>query len=122
MRGLTDLLGMIPALRRLDEAVRAGADRQLVYGLGPNHHALVCAALSKDRESLLVVVPGEKEALTVVEDLGQLLPGRGVFLFSPWEFIPFKVLAYSKHVTANRLRVLEALAGGDRGAVIVVPV
>ncbi|MFZ5898269.1 MAG: transcription-repair coupling factor [Bacillota bacterium] len=122
MQGLTDLLGAIPALRRLDDAVRAGVDRQLVYGVGPSHHALVCAALSKGREPLLVVVPGEKEALTVVEDLGQLLPGRGVFLFSPWEFIPFKVLAYSKHVAANRLRVLEALARGGRNVVVVAPV
>jgi transcription-repair coupling factor (superfamily II helicase) len=120
MRGLTELLLEAPALKALVCGLKR-YDRQHVHGVGGGHQALVCAALGRDDRPVLVVTPGEREAAVFAENLATLLPERGVFLFPAWEILPGRVLAYSKHIGARRVQVLEALLCGHN-PVVVAPV
>lgn len=121
MHFLVDLIAAVPALKGLGRSAGRKVERHHVHGVGGGHQALLGAVLGRDDNPLLVITPGEKEALQIAENLGQLLPGRGVFLLPSWELFPVQVVAYSKNIIVPRLRALEALVGG-RNPVIVAPV
>jgi transcription-repair coupling factor (superfamily II helicase) len=120
MRELTEFLSKTPVLKTVVSGVRRYR-RTHVHGVGGGHQALVCAALGRDTLPLLVITPGEREADVLAEDLAALLPGRGIFMLSPWELLPVQVLTYSKHIGVRRMRVLEALLTGAN-PVVVAPV
>ncbi|MDI6710706.1 MAG: transcription-repair coupling factor [Bacillota bacterium] len=121
MRFLVDLIAAVPALKGLGEPAGRAPVRDHVHGAGGSHQALLGAVLGRRDKPLLVVTPGEKEALQIAENLGHLLPDRGVFLLPSWEILPVQVLAYSRHIIVPRLRALEALSRG-LNPVVVAPV
>jgi transcription-repair coupling factor (superfamily II helicase) len=120
MQGLAEFLAKTPALRGVVSGLRRYGVQQ-VYGVGGGHQALVCAALGQRQRPLLIVTPGEREAMVLAENLATLLPGRGCFLFPAWEILPVQVLACSKHIRVQRMRVLEVLLAGT-SPVVVAPV
>ena len=119
--GIAELVSKVSPIPTVREALARGYGPQHLHGVGAGHHGLVSAALGFPDKPMLIITPGEKEAVTLAEDLGTLLPGRGIFVFPPWELLPVEVLAYSKHLTVRRIKVLAALSSGAN-PIVVAPV
>ena len=89
---------------------------------GPSLHAYLLALLTVSGPAagapLLVVVPAEKDAEAVVDDLGAYLGPDGVAHFPPWETLPHERLSPQPATVGQRLRVLDRLAAGELKAVV----
>lgn len=81
-----------------------------VYGVAGTQAAFLACALAHPARPVCVVTPGEKEAGEIAQDLRTILAGRGVFLLVPWEIIPLRVVAYSKHIVHTRVVGLQGIA------------
>lgn len=119
--GLAELVRRVSPLPQVIETLDGGYGPQQLYGVGTDYQGLICAALGLRDKSILIVTPGEREAAALAEDLSTLLPERGIFVFPPWELLPVQVLAYSKHLTVRRMKVLAALSMGQ-SPVVIAPV
>ena len=92
---------------------------------GASTRAYVAALLAERAAALLVVVPTEKDAEFVADDLGAFLGNDAVAVFPPWETLPHERLSPQPATVGQRLRVLDRLraGGGDRQLrAVVAPV
>ncbi|MCF8566303.1 transcription-repair coupling factor [Alicyclobacillus tolerans] len=96
----------------------------LITGLSASARNLYFAALHRvfqDRNpqsSLLIVTYSTNQAEVVYEDLKEFLPDRKVLLFPERELSVVDVIAYSRDVIAERLRVLSELSQGVPAVVV----
>ena len=89
-----------------------------LFGLPPAGRALLYAALQKDLDRVLCIVPpGEAEATHFAEDLKAL--GLTAAVFPPRDFMLRPVEGAGREYEYRRLSVLGALAGGRLQAVCV---
>ena len=119
--GIAELVSRVSPIPSVREALARGYGPQHLHGPSAGHHGLISAALGVPDKPMLIITPGEKEAVTLAEDLGTLLPGRGIFVFPSWELLPVQVLAYSKHLIVKRIKVLSALTTGT-DQIVVAPI
>lgn len=124
---LAQLLSTDDEFQSLLSRVTAGGPDGLVTGLGGGARHLYYAALQiwqKMRHpaaSVLIVTHSVTEAEAILEDVKEFLPDETVLLFPERELSIVDVIAYSRDVIADRLRVLQHLASG-RSAVVIATV
>ncbi|BCR02969.1 transcription-repair-coupling factor [Desulfuromonas versatilis] len=110
-------------VRSFVEGVTAGPTRSEVLGLvGSAGAHLLAGLLGGSAETLLVLVPDQKQAERLAADLDFFhgRPGE-VFLFPHWEVRPYEALSPHPEVEATRLATLAALHEG-RARAVVAPV
>ncbi|MHB8156849.1 MAG: transcription-repair coupling factor, partial [Desulfocucumaceae bacterium] len=117
--------GLLAPLKRMSEykSICRGLDKkvrqQIIFGLSGSQKAYLAAGLLEHLGGpALLLVPGDQEASTLLDDLSSLLPGKKVLHFPAYQLLPYHVLAAGKETMEARLRVLEALVG--REPVVVV--
>lgn len=122
MRGILKPLQFSTEFETLVRGLENKLGQQVVFGLSGSQLSYLFAGLTEKTAPLpvLAVVPGEREAGILVDELSALMPGVPVRLFPVWQLLPYQVLAQSKEVMARRLLVLESLARGEH-IVIVAP-
>jgi transcription-repair coupling factor (superfamily II helicase) len=87
------------------------------WAVGPGGRAFAVAGLFAQLESpLLLVVPGERDAEEIADDL-RLFSDR-VFLASAWETLPFEHVSPNISTMARRAEARDALAGGEPALVV----
>jgi transcription-repair coupling factor (superfamily II helicase) len=110
-----------PGREQLAEIVTPGTVQA-----GPAMRAYALALLAERAAPLLVVVPTEKDAEGVADDLGAYLGGDDVAIFPAWETLPHERLSPQPATVGQRLRVLDRLrvgtAGGAPLRAVVAPV
>ncbi len=89
---------------------------------GASTRAYVAALLAERAAPLLVVVPTEKDADGVADDLGAYLGNDAVAVFPPWETLPHERLSPQPATVGQRLRVLDRLRDGTALRAVVAPV
>jgi transcription-repair coupling factor (superfamily II helicase) len=93
---------------------------------GPAMRAYAAALLAADADPLLVVVPTEKDAEGVADDLGAYLGTDAVAVFPAWETLPHERLSPQPATVGQRLRVLDRLREAAEGTAglraVVAPV
>lgn len=105
--------------------VRAVGD-VIIEGYTGSERSYVIARLAeKIRRTVFLIVPSKQVGESVVQDLsffsGPSTPP--VFLFPPYNILPFKRLAYHSETAAYRIRILYELAvAGNSPSIVVVPV
>ena len=99
---------LAPGRRLLDDLSEPGE-----IHAGPSTRAYVAALLAERGAPLLVVVPTEKDADAVADDLGAYLGNDAVAIFPPWETLPHERLSPQPATVGQRLRVLDRLRAGD---------
>ncbi len=117
MRAITNLLAKHPALNELQTNI-GPFKQQMVSGAGSEHQALVVSYLGNKGHPLLVIVPGEREAVVMQENLTTLLPHKNIFLFPSINIIPGQVWASSSHLAVRRLQTIWALLTEDEPLVV----
>ncbi|MDQ0190157.1 transcription-repair coupling factor [Alicyclobacillus cycloheptanicus] len=121
---LAELLAADKEFQTLLSGVTAGGPDGLVTGLGGGARHLYYAAtwVAERRRhldtSLLIVTHSVTEAETIAEDLKEFLPAEQVFIYPERELSIVDVIAYSREVIADRLRVLQHLAEGKPAVVV----
>lgn len=126
VKGLLFPLEESGEMKALKQGVVRG-QQQLVYGVAGSQINYLIAGLQADRTCpLLIITASALQARRTIADLETLLPGREVLYFPAAEILPYEVFAQSKEITAQRLRVLAALAGdvvpAEAAPVVVAPV
>ena len=97
-----------------------GLREQLVSGLSGTARNLFLAALyHKINRPLVIVTPNMFHAQKVSEDLSQLLPDEKVWLYPANELVISEVSISSPEIIGQRLEVLNELASGHKGILIV---
>jgi len=98
-----------------------GLREQLVAGLSGTARTLFLAALYKEMaRPVVIVTPNMFHAQKIYEDLMQLLPEEHVWLYPANELVISEVSISSPEIIAQRLEVLNDLASGKKG-ILVVP-
>lgn len=118
MKGLLQPIATTIEYQHLLQGLEKELTQQMVFGLAGSQRSYLFAGLAQLGRPLLVVAPGETEAVGLVDDLNYLLPGVSVQLFPVWQLLPYQVLAHSNEILAQRLRVLEKLASGEPMVVV----
>jgi transcription-repair coupling factor (superfamily II helicase) len=89
--------------------------------VGTGARAFAVAGLARGvRRPLLVVVPGERDAEDLVDDLA--LFAEDVSLLPAWETLPFEHLSPNAGTMARRAAALHRLAAGRAGTIVVASV
>jgi transcription-repair coupling factor (superfamily II helicase) len=82
---------------------------------------LLATRTGSDRKPLLVVVPTEKDADALCDDLAAYLGDDAVAHFPPWETLPHERLSPQAATVGQRLRVLDRLRRTSSGAEDATP-
>jgi transcription-repair coupling factor (superfamily II helicase) len=88
----------------------------------PATRALTAALLAERASPLLVVVPTERDAESLVDDLAAFLGAHAVAHFPAWETLPHERLSPQPATVGQRLRVLDRLRKGGELSAVVAPV
>jgi len=97
---------------------RALPRREGRWVVAPGARAFAVAGLSRAVDGpVLVVVPGERDAEDLVDDLRLFL--EDVHLLPAWETLPFEHLSPNVGTMARRAEARHLLAAGGRGTVVV---
>ncbi|HSJ33663.1 MAG TPA: transcription-repair coupling factor [Acidimicrobiia bacterium] len=113
---MTPLARLVDRLRPTDLPPVPG---RWVVGSGARAYALAGLA-ARIEQPLLVVMPGEREAEELVDDLSLFI--EDPLLLPAWETLPFEHVSPNAHTMAARARVRLRLRQGKAGSVIVAPV
>jgi transcription-repair coupling factor (superfamily II helicase) len=109
-----------PEFRSLFERIGQGETKIRVGGLKGSARALFLSLLfRKQRRTVIVVTPGEKDAETLSGDISFFLGADQVLLYPPWDIRSADVLAFQRDVYLARTDVLYRLMTG-RAAVVVL--
>ncbi|MFW6297330.1 MAG: transcription-repair coupling factor [Desulfosalsimonas sp.] len=109
------------------EMLEQGAGRVSCTGAAGAEKAYMLSCMSRRLgRPLFVVVSGISEGESLVQDL-DFFSGTddtpSVYLFPPYNILPFKRIAYHNETAARRIRILYQMAvGGDLPAIVVAPV
>jgi len=120
MRGILKPLQQSIEFNSLVQGVRKKLKQQLIFGISGSQRSYLLAGLAEEFAPLplLVITPGDGEAVALADEIAGFLPGVPVRQFPVWHLLPHHVLAQSKEVMAQRLQVLEGLSRGERMLVI----
>lgn len=122
MRGILKPLQYSVEFGSLAAGLEKKIKQQQVVGLAGSQRSYLLAGLIENvSQSFLVVTVGEREAVTLGDELMEFLPGITVQQFPVMQLLPYQVLAQSMEVAAQRLRVLETLLTGEK-TVVIAPV
>ena len=105
------------------QTLTAGTGQVDVLGLHGSCGAhLLAQLMESERRTLLVVVPDQRQARTLFEELRFYSGSDNTVWYLPhWEMRPYEALTPHAEVEATRLEALAALASG-RAKVVVLPV
>jgi transcription-repair coupling factor (superfamily II helicase) len=115
INSLNTLIDQIPIQRRSVEfAGLKGSDKAL----------LISRIYQQLRFPILVVVPSIKEAQSFLEDLRFFNPGAeaALFLFPPYNILPFKFLSYHSETAAQRICTLYQILESKTPPIVVTSV
>ncbi|HBI03130.1 MAG TPA: transcription-repair coupling factor [Paenibacillaceae bacterium] len=99
---------------------KQGLREQLAAGLSGTARTLFLASLYKTMaKPIVIVTPNMFHAQKVYEDVLQLLPEENVWLYPANELVISEVSISSPEIIAQRLEVLNDLASGKKGILIV---
>jgi transcription-repair coupling factor (superfamily II helicase) len=121
---LVRVIASDPEFKDMLSSLRQSNHDGLVTGVSGSARHLFYAAIhwseqqQKLRAPTLIVAHSMGQAEQIVEDLREYLPDETVLLFPEQELSVVDVIAYSRDVTADRLRVLQHLASGGAGIVV----
>ena len=119
MHSLLRPLKQTAEFKNIYQGLNAGLRQQLVFGITGAQRAVLAASIIDElQETLLLVTPGEPEAVTLADDLGSLLPETNIQLFPVWQLLPYQVLAAGREIATRRLQVLEQICAGGRVVVV----
>ncbi|GMA50529.1 transcription-repair-coupling factor [Alicyclobacillus contaminans] len=124
MIDLVRVIAADPEFRQWWSQLRRGNHDGLVTGVSGSARHLFYAAIhwfeqeQQANRPTLVIAHSMGQAEQIVEDLREFMPGHEVLLFPEQELSVVDVVAYSRDVTVNRLRVLEHLASGRPGILV----
>ncbi len=120
-RGLLLPLENSGEMKAIWQGVQRGY-QQLVYGVsGTQTNYLLAGIKARCPGPLLVVTASALQARKTISDLETFLPEKEALFFPAPEIMPYDILAHSKELAAQRLKVLAGLAQG-REIVVVAPV
>ncbi|ERI08767.1 transcription-repair coupling factor [Aneurinibacillus aneurinilyticus] len=121
------LQGLVEKFKRDDEfeaivdSYKRGLREQLASGLSNSARQVFYAALYQTMARPLVIVTHNMfQAQKIYDDMNQLLPSDEVWLYPANEMVLSEVSISSPETLSQRIEVLNALAAGKRG-VLVVP-
>lgn len=122
MIGLLEQFYKNKEIQSIMDGLEEGLREQLVSGMATSSRSLLMAALyKKTKRSQLVVTHNLYQAQKVYEDLVSLLGEQDVWLYPVNELIASEIGVASPELKAQRIEVLNRLAMGESG-IIVVPV
>ncbi|QVQ51409.1 transcription-repair coupling factor [Spiractinospora alimapuensis] len=118
LSGLLSAVRTDPALSGVIEAARQGTEPELDVVAPGALRPVLLAALAADAPTgggrpILAVTATEREATTLADSLGDLLPAESVAVFPPWETLPHERLSPRSDTVGQRLAVLRRLAHPD---------
>ena len=109
------------AQKRINESINA-KENPMIIGLPECAKALAVADWYSNHEgALLLLVSSNDELANWQQNLSALLPEEKVLNFPQLALLPFEVSAHNPQLTAERLRVLSALAN-DEKVLVIAPV
>ncbi|MCF8110638.1 MAG: transcription-repair coupling factor [Desulfobacteraceae bacterium] len=114
-------------VQTLYEKLEQGADRVSCTGTAGSERAYMLWQLSRRiRRPMFVVVSAMSQGEALVQDLA-FFSGTGdappLYLFPPYNILPFKRVAYHGETAARRIRILyQTAVGTDIPAIVVAPV
>ncbi|MBS3809206.1 MAG: transcription-repair coupling factor [Desulfobacterales bacterium] len=117
----------ISVIEAVSDRLQQGAASVTCTGAAGAERAYMLSRLSRRlKRPLFIMVPGMNEAESLVQDLAFFSDtddAPPVYLFPPYNILPFKRVAYHNETAARRIRILYQLAvGGNTGQVVVAPV
>ncbi len=124
MIDLVRLIASDPEFKNTMRSLRQSNHDGLVTGVsGSARHLFYAAIHWHEREQIagsttLIIAHSMGQAEQILEDLREYLPDEKVMLFPEQELSVVDAIAYSRDVTADRLRVLQHLASGTGGVVV----
>ncbi len=122
MRGLLNSLKTVKEYQDIFRGLQYKNNKQLVFGLSGSQKPYLSGALIEHANtSALIMVPSEHEAVSIKDDLTALLPTRKILCFPVMQLLPYQVIARGWEVLSERIKVLEALADGEKVVVIATP-
>ncbi len=118
--GESTIDGIIDAIQK-----PAGQDIEVSGSVGAEKPYIISRLVDHLKKPVFIIVPSGQAAEALAQDL-EFFSGPStprVFIFPPYNILPFKRLAYHSETAARRIRILYELAvAGNGPAVIIVPV
>ncbi len=124
MAAMPDALAPLAALLDPGRSTLADALAPGAIHAGPSMRAYTCALLAERAAPLLVVVPTERDAEALSDNLAAFLGVEAVAVFPAWETLPHERLSPQAATVGRRLRVLDRLRAGAEGPLraVIAPV
>ncbi|WP_434510847.1 transcription-repair coupling factor [Desulfitobacterium sp. AusDCA] len=94
---------------------------QMIYNLTGSQKSTLTAELLNSGRKGLILTYSEEAAQKWVNDLKAWLPEESILYFPATEWLPFEVLGRSRETTAERIKVLNALAQ-NKQQIVVAPI
>lgn len=121
MQGLVEKFKRDDEFEAIVDSYKRGLREQLASGLSNSARQVFYAALYQTMARPLVIVTHNMfQAQKIYDDMNQLLPSDEVWLYPANEMVLSEVSISSPETLSQRIEVLNALAAGKRG-VLVVP-
>ncbi|WP_423773838.1 transcription-repair coupling factor [Aneurinibacillus aneurinilyticus] len=121
MQGLVEKFKCDDEFEAIVDSYKRGLREQLASGLSNSARQVFYAALYQTMARPLVIVTHNMfQAQKIYDDMNQLLPSDEVWLYPANEMVLSEVSISSPETLSQRIEVLNALAAGKRG-VLVVP-
>lgn len=121
MQGLVEKFKRDDEFEAIVDSYKRGLREQLASGLSNSARQIFYAALYQTMARPLVIVTHNMfQAQKIYDDMNQLLPSDEVWLYPANEMVLSEVSISSPETLSQRIEVLNALAAGKRG-VLVVP-
>ncbi|GED15368.1 transcription-repair coupling factor [Aneurinibacillus migulanus] len=121
MQGLVEKFKRDDEFEAIVDSYKRGLREQLASGLSNSARQIFYAALYQTMTRPLVIVTHNMfQAQKIYDDMNQLLPSDEVWLYPANEMVLSEVSISSPETLSQRIEVLNALAAGKRG-VLVVP-
>ncbi|WP_027415771.1 transcription-repair coupling factor [Aneurinibacillus terranovensis] len=120
MRGLIDKFFEDNEFQAVITGYKEGLREQLVSGLsGSARHLFLAALYRKVQRSLVIVTHNMFQAQKVFEDMSQLVPPDRLWFYPANELMLSEVAISSPETLSQRMEVMNELASGKRGILIV---
>ena len=115
---------MINSIKALTAQIRQRETGIECYGFSGSDRAFLISKIHQELHApIFVVTPSLKTAQSFLEDLRFFLPaGTPLFLFPPYNILPFKFMAYHNETAAQRIQALYQLLESKTPPIVISPV